>query len=318
MKRQYTILLTKLIICSLLIISTSQSSFSQQELQYSIQPSSTTGTEAIVYSLTNATYPGEAYLVAANWTWSGIPGTLRSLVQFDLSGVPSNIIIDSVKLNLTVDSSYSLNPNIGYGNTGYGQNSFTNTNISTLKKVTSPWTPGVVTWNSQPTTSRTDSVILAKSANNFESYSINVTAIVNEWLADPSSNYGFLLKNIDEHYYNTMVFCSSRHPKPSNRPQLLVYYKNGIFIKGLTEINNDQLSSDITLYPNPATNQFSIGTNLNESLTYELYNTLGTQVLSGEINANAINISNLSRGIFLVHVLNQNGNILKVQKLVLK
>lgn len=295
-----------------LFLSIQQIVFSQTQQQYTIQPSSVTGMEATIFNrpdFINSTVVGTKYLLAASWTWSGTDGTYRSLIRFDLSNVPTNVVFDSVKLFLTVDSTYTLNPGVGYGH-----NSFTQSNKATLKKVTSTWTNGTVTWNNQPTTSSTDSIFVNQSSSDFQNYSLNVTTIVNQWLSNPSTNYGFLLKTLIETKYNVLVFCSSKHPKPANRPKLTFYYKTIA-----TDLDqSSHTNSGIKLYPVPATDQFTIEINESDLLNYQLYSPQGALALSGEILNHKVdvNVSSLTPGIYLLHLTNLNGDLVKVKKMV--
>lgn len=71
-------------------------------------------------------------------------------------------------------------------------------------------------------------------------------------------------------------------------------------------------NSEIQLYPNPASDTFSIS-GLKSSNNYLIMNSLGENILSGEINPNEhINIQNLATGLYFVQL--NNRNVLKLIK----
>lgn len=62
-----------------------------------------------------------------------------------------------------------------------------------LYKVTSSWNENSVTWDSQPTYSSTGIRVQVVSQSIYE-YEFDITSIVKEWLSNPSTNYGFVIK----------------------------------------------------------------------------------------------------------------------------
>ena len=75
---------------------------------------------------------------------------------------------------------------------------------------------------------------------------------------------------------------------------------------------NDASLANITLYPNPATNEItlSIG-NTNDSSSYSLYNTFGQLLDQGVVSQNkeVISVSEFSTGIYFIVVKNTVTNI---------
>lgn len=62
-------------------------------------------------------------------------------------------------------------------------------------------------------------------------------------------------------------------------------------------------SSAISLYPNPCSDQLNIHiSQLEEMLTVDIYNSLGANVYQGKANANTIDISNLSKGVYWIRL----------------
>ncbi|GEQ85948.1 hypothetical protein ULMS_14560 [Patiriisocius marinistellae] len=80
----------------------------------------------------------------------------------------------------------------------------------------------------------------------------------------------------------------------------------------------DNILSKITIAPNPATNTVSIyNTNTTESITAMIYTVTGKRVATLEVNqANEIDVSSLSSGLYLLQLSSRNTNIIK--KLIIK
>jgi hypothetical protein len=147
------------------------------------------------------------------WTHSGVPGINRALIDFDLSAIPSNALIISASFNLyfaTFEPSYV--PHSG-------------NNMSYLAKITERWNESEVTWNSQPSITMDDVVVLPQSTYPEQDYTdIDLTTQVRMKLADPDHNCGWMLKLDDENPFNCLMFASSDFEEPMLRPKLVVTY----------------------------------------------------------------------------------------------
>lgn len=164
-----------------------------------------------------ANYGNHPEFYSSQWTYSSNPRESRSLLKFDLSTIPVGATINSATLSLYACPN---NSNSYAGQPTYGTN-----NASYLKQVTSGWSEGTVTWNTQPTTTTTNQVLLAQSTNTSQSYTnLNVANFVQQWVSTPSQNYGMMLDMIGTAYYNAMVFCSSDHDSVALRPKLTICY----------------------------------------------------------------------------------------------
>lgn len=159
---------------------------------------------------------GTAAQNAAYW----IPGTAgpvngnRALIAFDLTQIPAGASIISAKLNL-----YAYGPIGSYaGHTGPDNRAY-------LQRVTQAWQEYVVTWNTQPTATSANEVMLAATTNPAQDYlNINVTQLVNDMIANPSGSDGFLLKLVNEATTNILAFCSKENPNTSKKPVLEIVY----------------------------------------------------------------------------------------------
>lgn len=89
---------------------------------------------------------------------------------------------------------------------------------------------------------------------------------------------------------------------------------NSAGIPSVTLSNKDFQTNNLkaSIFPNPTQNNFNIEME-NDLKSVEIYSLLGTKVLTAK-NKN-VNVSNLSKGTYMVRVQDKNGNI-ATQKLV--
>ncbi len=154
--------------------------------------------------------------LSATWTCGGNLCLDRSLVQFDLSAVPTGAVLVTAYLSLYADN----NSVLGYNGTPtYGSN-----NAAWLRRVTSTWQENTVTWNNQPTTTTINQITLSQSTSTSQDYlNIDVTKLIQDMLAN--GNNGFMLMQKNEiNYYNSLIFCSGEHPNSSKHPKLVITY----------------------------------------------------------------------------------------------
>ena len=183
--------------------------------------------------------------VVADWTSSGEPYTWQFLLQFDMSAVPADAVINSAYLslwaNLTSPSGYSGRPMYGTGNATY------------INRIVDPWSTTTLTWMTPPGFSMTHPATLAQSTATDENYlNQNVTAMVQD-MFQYEGNHGFLFRMVQETTpYNSMIFCSPEYytTDTSMSPLLVVTYTTNT---GVNEVNTEREA--LTVEPNPATNQ---------------------------------------------------------------
>jgi hypothetical protein len=72
---------------------------------------------------------------------------------------------------------------------------------------------------------------------------------------------------------------------------------------------NDKSNFGLLFYPNPATDKINIDCTIRQSLKMQVYNTVGQCVLQKELNTqtNTIDISSLTRGIYILKLTSPNG-----------
>lgn len=117
-----------------------------------------------------------------------------------------------------------------------------------------------------------------------------------------------------------------------------INFKNSLFINGAYEINNVShgielwritdntlsiteidISTNITMFPNPAINQIAIALKNNESIKkIEIYTLLGKRVLAKNSSQSetTVNVSSLSAGLYIVKIAGENHTY--SQKLIIK
>ena len=186
-----------------------------------LQPNATDGTDAMIFNYGSAAQSNTNFgtytdMVAIAWTFSGIPGTLRSLIRFDLNQIPVNSTVQQATLTLF------NNPTSG--NMGGSHSNLSGSNASWLQKVTSPWSESTVTWNTQPTTTTLNQVALPQSTSAHQNYALNVTTLVQDMVNDPATNYGFMLRLQTESYYRGLVFASSDCADSTKWPKLEITF----------------------------------------------------------------------------------------------
>ena len=79
-------------------------------------------------------------------------------------------------------------------------------------------------------------------------------------------------------------------------------------------VNENNITNNFKIYPNPATNNFTIETE-NDIKSVEIYSIQGQKVSTS--NSKNIDVSNLSKGMYMVRIEDSN-NAIATQKLVLE
>jgi hypothetical protein len=183
-----------------------------------LQPDATTGIDAYISNYPayiNSNFGTFGSFAAVAKTSSGTFYLGRSLIQFDLSSIPSTTTITSAKLSLYDDPTSSQGT--------HDQTS--GSNAAYLARIVSSWTESTVTWTNQPSTTSTNEVTLPASTSSNQDYTdIDVTSLVQDQISNPSTSYGFMLSLVTEVQYRGLVFASSDHATTAKHPKLVVTY----------------------------------------------------------------------------------------------
>lgn len=170
--------------------------------------------------LINAFYPtlfqSTGQLLAEAWTSGGNPFTVRSLIKFDYSSLPTGAIIDNATLYLYSDQN-PLNGNLVDANFGTN-NSFY------IQRITSNWTlPTSFTWNNPPSVSATNQVTVPHTNVSIQDINVSLTQLVKDQITN--GNNGIQMKLVNETTYNIRQFYSSKYTANSaKRPKLVINY----------------------------------------------------------------------------------------------
>ena len=269
-----------------------------------LQPDAIVGKDAFINSLQPSTAGGAVTdLDALAWTNSGNPSTVRDLLDFDLSQIPSGAVINSATLTLY------HNPNSS--NASAKHQSLSGSNEGLISRVISTWDENTVTWNTQPQTTTQNEVIIPQSTSENQDYSLDVTDLIKDMINNPSSSYGFMIRLKTEQYYRSLVFASSDHPNASKHPKLEISYSTNV--TGIQEMAN----SKIIIFPNPTSDYVNI--NIPEQLlghVYHIYDNNGKKVKEGILveKEQKIGIDNFSNGIYTIKVNNETQHSFRILK----
>ncbi len=151
---------------------------------------------------------------AESWIWfeSERTDTIRGLIQFDLSTLPENAVIDSAKLNLFF-----------FSNPGFTKQE--GENFCYVERIVEKWNEAKVSWVNQPATTTEARLLLPKSHSDTSDYSIDITDFVRFFYKNPDANNGLMFKMKEESEYRGLTFASSDHENESLRPELIIYYR---------------------------------------------------------------------------------------------
>lgn len=200
--------------------------------------------------------------------------------------------------------------NLFYGN----DTSLTNSNQSVLQRITTPWSETTATWNTQPTTTNLNEVILPQSTNGNQDYiNIDVTAMVQDMFANPNTSFGFRLNLSVEQFYARLFFASGDNPVIYMHPQLELCHT----VTSVAENNcNPQLK--VQRISSGKTYLASWNSCPNGFKSIEVVNSLGQSVKKmsdNGLNQAIFDMNSLSSGIYFVKFL---GNSTVIQKLIVE
>lgn len=235
----------------------------QAQIIQVLQPNADAGTDAVVWSLEPIVNYGDFIeLRAMDWTWDGEQGTHRSFFQFNLGNIPVNAEICYAYLSLYHNDTTSSQYN----------SSLSGPNTSVLSRVITPWSENLVTWDTQPSITMTNSVTIPESVLLYEDMlDIDVTAMVADMIADPMNSFGFSLRLETEEFYRRRVFATSDNPDSTRHPKLELCYSLPVSI--------DQLSAETArVYPNPIRQgDLHVTTNIEngQPRSFAIFNNLG-------------------------------------------
>ncbi|GKS09462.1 hypothetical protein YDYSY3_04620 [Paenibacillus chitinolyticus] len=151
---------------------------------------------------------------------AGLNERYRSLVRFDLAALPP--LQKLTKAELKIFSDYENVPEALIG----------------LYEAQEPWTEDGITWDNQPVST---SLQLQEKAGKTRGYiKFDLLELVKKWYQAPSSNYGLLLKALDE----TSAYQRFYTREQGKTPPLLEieYLDQNVYSPGRSELRNNTLT----------------------------------------------------------------------------
>jgi hypothetical protein len=158
---------------------------------------------------------GFSELNADTWTSDGAVIYVRGAFAFDLSSISKAATVQSATLNL-YSSHTPQNGNLIDANFG------TNDSM-VVQEISQSWVAANVHWNTQPSTTTTNQILIPATTFSFLDLSLDASAIVTDMIQN--NNYGFMMKLQNEQPYTSRIFCSSFYSDSTRHPQLIVVYK---------------------------------------------------------------------------------------------
>ena len=146
--------------------------------------------------------------------------TKRSLIHFNMEGLPKSARIKKVHLTLAFETMIwdSLNTELDWFMIPEQQ--------LVLQQIVEPWKEEGVTWGNQPETIEANQVFIPvydEMNSNFRTYDVTSLYVPYQEIAAP--NYGMMLRTVDyTDYPGGWKFVSSDYKREEMRPKLTVYY----------------------------------------------------------------------------------------------
>ena len=138
------------------------------------------GKDAKIFNIgASANYGDDAEFIASTLYYeNNEPGTQRSMIQFDLSSIPTTAGILEATLSLYHNST---SPSAGHvGN-----------NASYLRRIIQPWNESTVNFINAPAYSTVNQVYIPASSSPDQDYEfIDVSQLVRDMIANPSQSHG--------------------------------------------------------------------------------------------------------------------------------
>lgn len=272
-----------------------------------MQPDAGAGNDASLGSHTNYGTENNNYGTNQYFNMYCIPGaqggqnTNRAVLKFDLSAIPSNATVVSADLYL-----YAT----GYINSTLSGH-FGSNNVTSVERITSAWSENTVTWNTAPTTTTAGAATMPQSTSSTQDYVVNVTAMTQYQVTNPSQNYGYYFRLVTENPSSQagLLFWSSDYSNPAERPQLCVTYQDSTNPKGV-EVHLMPMM-DVTVFPNPAAEHLSIacGDQL-ESAVVNIFDAQGRlvkqEIFEERASVFVISVAELSEGMYTIELVGDN------------
>ena len=174
--------------------------------------------QLLAYNNQDTAYTGGLDIPVCKWTINSIPITVREIIKFDMSSIPSNATIVSANLYLYSYPAPTINGNFVDAN--YGSN-----NTLFVQQVSANWSPSTIGWANQPASTTANQVIVPSTTQSQLDLNLDVKNMVTSMVSG-NANYGFMLKLQNEVIYTSRIFVSSYNTTHTTKhPKLVVVYQ---------------------------------------------------------------------------------------------
>ncbi len=161
-----------------------------------------------------------------------------------------------------------------------------------VKQITEYWGEMTVNWSNQPDATNTDRILVPSSLSNpsTQSYSIDVSGIVHNWICDLGPNYGFKLELRNQSPSRRLTFASKEFNDISKHPNLKLGFAHITAVAPSTFSDNFGLTCILSNSTNPSNYTFQ-WTHLNTGTIYNSQNVANPVSISG-FNTYVVNVTN--------------------------
>lgn len=182
-----------------------------------------------------------------------------------------------------------------------GHSTLSGNNNFIVQRIIEPWDENTVIWTNQPGSTAQNQVAVPGTSSESQDYVIDITTLVQDYVNNPSSSYGFLFKLATEQQYRSLIFASSDHSNAALRPRLVVNYN-------CTLSTENKIMDGFDVYPNPTSDYITIVSPHSYDLT--VYDMTGKQVLTSSITtkgSNNIDVRSLRNGAYVFNLRTSDG-----------
>jgi hypothetical protein len=256
-----------------------------------LQPDSTTGNDTFILDYyPNNTYGNEDRLDITAWTQFGAPYISRALIHFDLSSIPVGATVSSAYLSLFHNPSSAL-----YNGIHAGANAFA------LQRIISAWHEDSTNWNNQPAVTTANQVLFPATVSGTQDFTnIDVTAMVNDMVNLPNSNFGFMVRLQSEVHYADLLIAPSNHADTSVHPKLVIsYLATGLDVTDIVDLN---------IWPNPFSDELNVVANDKNIFEMILNDIASRKLLQQNFTSSCtLNTEDFLQGLYLYEIRDNKG-----------
>ena len=302
-KRLNQVLVKTFYIVIILFVVFAKQAFTQDTLI--LQPGPEHGKDAFVHGLDylqTTNYGDNPQLPAVAWTFQGVPGITRVLIDFSLPETDNKYTLLQAILTLYAWDS----------TTGMGLHSgFSGSNDCWVRRIVTPWEEHEVTWVNQPIPTTQHQVEL-QGVDSTETLAstIDITELVKDNLREPDSGFGLMIQLKNESFYRRMNFASSDHPNADLHPKLeLIYITDSIHPTDSIQSAGPIQSNGViqfTYGPNPAKDELvvQIRSESENPALIQIINSQGMAVITQEAAKGdyKLSLSSFTRGLYFVRI----------------